>query len=620
MGYVNKIIAVLLISFLVLPSYSKETNKKTENKKIDNLIYKILLLTKMDLSKHKTIRSWVEESDNKYKIDRRLVYGKFYDFKIPPMVVNENKLLMFNRIGHTPDILELKVVKNKFAYFYNGRDITPKDKEGEKDWLLRAFPELKPKKYSYADMLGEILFPKAHAFGWFLGGLAVGSAGGSQARTRTRTRTRTEYVRMGLTDEEIKKIGNEVDTQLDKRLPNRHEQEKQYQAMKDLAVDTVKKGYEFQCVSQKGKYDGVSFTSLLNGTKVKIKSKPTEALKYMDLDLLNDKDKKKGSFAINHESDSSSFSWINKEGKTLTSSEKNNKHMLGSHFFKPLNIHQKRPEEIKIKNLGAEYYACTIKKNDPSISCSNSDFHCWKDLEKSLAKSPIKISDDDMKNIESQATTEGSKDYEVNGSWLSSKSSYIEQARQKLIAEKETELRNEKDKKIDPINAIIKINEYPYEWMIDKARANRMIRGAKTSIHRYISGEEDWHWKRIDGSIDWEERLAARRSVRNEYGRQQLAVEVSSMSPEEIRAKNDDCSKEALPDSLWQDIKNNRKAIRDYEVAKVENDKNIAQVESLISLADAGTACCRHQRCKEAVIGEREIYNKNKSESKSGTQ
>ena len=591
MGYVNKIIAVLLVFFLVSPSYSKETNKKTENKKIDNLIYKILLLTKMDLAEHKTIRSWVEKSDNKYKIDRRLVYGKFYDFKIPPMVVSKNKLLMFNRIGHTPDILELKVVKNKFAYFYNGRDITPKDKEGEKDWLLRAFPELKPKKYSYADMLGEILFPKAHAFGWFLGGLAVGSAGGSQARTRTRTET--EYVRVGLTDEEIGKIGTEIDTQLDKRLSNRHEQEKQYQAMKDLAVDTVKKGYGFQCVSQKGKYDGVSFTSLLNGKKVKIKSKPTEALKYMDLDLLDDKDKKKGSFAINHESDSMNFSWVNKEGKTLTSSEKNNKHMLGSHFFQLLDFHQKRPEGIEI-GLPSSYYVCTVKKKYPSISCSNSDFNCWKRLEESLTNTQIKISDDDMKNIEEQAEIEGSKNYE-NRSWLSrllgDKSSYIEDIKQNLVYEKLARLRRETYEKRDQIRTIVDISPTGLRSL----RVQVLVAGYE--YERFSDKERS-----------------------DLHSRENRALKTASILLEEIREKNDDCSKEVLPDSLWQDIKNNRKTIHDYNVTKLENDKNIAQVESLIGLADAGTACCRHQRCKEAVIGEIEVYNKNKSESKSATQ
>ena len=583
--YVNKIIAVLLISFLVFPSYSKETNKKTNNKKIDSLIYNILLLTKVDLSKHKTIRSWVEKSDNKHKTNRRLVYGQFYDFKIPPMVVNENKLLMFNRIGHTPDILELKVVKNKFAYFYNGRDITPKDKEGEKNWLLRAFPELKPKKYSYADMLGEILFPKAHAFGWFVAGLAVGSAGGSQARTYTRT----EYVRQGLTDEEIGKISNEVDKQLDKRLPNRDEQEKQYQAMKDLAVDTVKKGYGFQCVSQKGKYDGVSFTSLLNGAKVKIKSKPTEALRYMDLDLLDDKDKKKGGFAINHESDSSNFSWVNKQGVTLTTFRKNNKHMFGSHFFQSLNFHQKRPEEIKIKNLGLPYHICIIKKNDPSISCSNSDLSCWKRLEESLTKTQIKISDDDdMKDI---------------------------------------------NEKIDPIRKINIINSFNFVWMISKTETeegrvlhNSLYHHILTKHFRLLKNKSDSLFEAAGEPIyynpeDYAEIFRAHEIAKRNLN---LALEISSMSPEEIREKNDDCSKEVLPDSLWQDIKNNRKAIRDYDVAKAENDENraqvVAQTKSLISLADAGTACCRHQRCKEAVIGEIEVYNKNKSESKSATQ
>ena len=536
MNIQNKIISISLVLFFCIPSYAKGIDKK-----VDDLLHKALLLSKLELSKHKTIRSWVEKSEDKYKVDRRIIYGRFYDVKIPPIVINKNKLLMFNRMGFSPDILELKVVKNKFVYFYNGLNITPKEKELEKDWILRTFPQLKPKKYSYIEVLGNIIFPKAHA--------AVPSMSVVGAVTAAQT-----YF--------FKKMRSQP-------WPS----DSEYEAIKDLGIDAVRKGYGFKCFLEKGKHSGVSFSLTLNDKKVFIQSKPTKAPRYVDLALLDEQEQVRGTLSTNHESQSTYFTWFDKStGKTLSSLDKDNKHMAGAFFFDSLNFHEKASRKINTRELGLNYQACKIKKKYPEVECSGgADDWCWSNLRRSLRiKLRIKFSDDDLIQIEKRAKQEGSLKYK-NLTWLQDlrfwrdESFYIDEARKRLT----DELKNKKEQRREALR-------------VDISQLDR--------VSSYLNHPQFRGWS---SEVDLQE-----------------IIEIAFMSPEGIRQKKDDCSKEVLSDEMWALIQKNRKFI-------ARKSDKIKQVDNLLVLAEAGTACCRNKRCKQALVGEIEIYNKirNKPES-----
>ena len=58
-------------------------------------LYKEVQWVQKKISRYKTIGQWVEKSSVKTKTKRRLLYGKLYDVKIPPMMAHKNQIFIF---------------------------------------------------------------------------------------------------------------------------------------------------------------------------------------------------------------------------------------------------------------------------------------------------------------------------------------------------------------------------------------------------------------------------------------------------------------------------------------------------------------------------------------------
>lgn len=152
----------LLVSFVFVFSVLQFNSSLSWS---NETLYKEVQWVQKKISSYKTIGQWVEKSSGKTKTKRRLLYGKLYDTKIPPMMAHKNQIFIFNKIGHLPDVLEVKLVKGQRQYYYNDQEISPQKNESEKQWFFRNYPHLKPRRYSQNNLWQGLLISKSWAIG-----------------------------------------------------------------------------------------------------------------------------------------------------------------------------------------------------------------------------------------------------------------------------------------------------------------------------------------------------------------------------------------------------------------------------------------------------------------------
>lgn len=121
-----------------------------------------MILVVKELSKVETVKEWIDRAPADTKTFRKKHFLKYNELKIPP-VINANGTLLVQARGpnQPPDILRSKMQAGEIHYFYNGRDVTRKNKETMDVWMARLFPKLAARKSAFH--LEFALVPAAYA-------------------------------------------------------------------------------------------------------------------------------------------------------------------------------------------------------------------------------------------------------------------------------------------------------------------------------------------------------------------------------------------------------------------------------------------------------------------------